>query len=89
MTKMLLSGLLAGCLTLSLTGCGSAPAVVTEVAPILPPESLIVARPEPDVPPNGSTNEDLGDYILRLMRWGRSCESDKTALREWRSLNEN
>lgn len=88
MIKLLLSGLLAGCLTLSLMGCGSAPVVVTEVEPILPPEPLLLARPEPDVPPNGSTNEDLGSYILLLQEWGRGCEIDKTALREWRMLNE-
>lgn len=89
MTKLLRSGLLVGSLTLFLTGCGAAPTVVTEVSPVLPPEPLLLARPEPDVPPSGSTNRDLGEYILLLMGWGRSCEGDKTALREWRALSDN
>lgn len=86
MTKMLLSGLAALCLLLSLTACGSRP-VRTEIVEVkVPvtvsiPDEMVEQEEEPRLPPGQVDGEDLADIVERLKVWGRQgwCRVERMA----------
>ena len=71
------------CLTaMSLTGCESTQAVVTQSVPMFPPETFLLETPVPE-PNDVRTCLDLGTYAKQLQLAVLACNTDKALVREW------
>ena len=69
-------------IAISLTGCSSAPTVVTETVPMFPPETFLLETPVPE-PIDVETCLDLGTYAKLLQLALLACNDDKGLVREW------
>lgn len=79
-------GLAPAFLLLSLTACGTKPAVRTQLVEVqvpvyVPvPAPLTQPEPEPELPP-AATNADLADYADALRAWGRAAYAKLARIR--------
>ncbi|MEZ9525708.1 Rz1-like lysis system protein LysC [Enterovibrio norvegicus] len=73
-----------------LSGCSATPEppkviVKTVTEKLTVPEHLARDCLLPDIPAEGSTNDPLTEYMVRMETALKDCNTDKKAIRQWQS----
>ncbi|WP_420920429.1 Rz1-like lysis system protein LysC [Photobacterium damselae] len=59
--------------------------VKTEYQKVLVPENLTKDCPLPDIPAEGSPNDILAEYMIRMETALKDCNTDKKSIRLWQT----